>query len=130
MKQRLFNEYNYGRRVVSLAVLVVFLALGFCPLRNTLTNLAQPAPATRGPKVPEYSKIIAHTDCSFALVVKTGSAIGRLFTVMPPLAAVINHGSYFLNPLRIGKLLSNHMLRLPFHATACPIYLRNCVLLI
>jgi hypothetical protein len=80
MKQRLFNRHNYGRRLLSLAILIVFLTLGFCPLRNTLTKLVQWGPATSGPKVPEYGKIIAYDDCRFAAVVKTGPTIGRLST--------------------------------------------------
>jgi hypothetical protein len=130
MKQRSFNQHNYGRRLISLSIIIVFLTLGFCPLRNTLTKLAQRIPATSGPKVPEYGKIIAHDDCRFALVVKTVPALGRLSTGMPPVGTLINVQNYRFNLLRIERLVSNHLPLFHLHATACPVYLRNRVLLI
>jgi hypothetical protein len=130
MKQRPFNQHNYKHRLVSLAILTVFLTLGFCPLRNTLTRLVQRVPATSGSKVPEYGKIIAYDDCSFAIVIKTVPSIGRLFTGTPPTAVANNFENYRFSSLRVEKLLSNHPLLFHFHAAACPVYLRNRNLLI
>jgi hypothetical protein len=130
MKQHPFNQHNHRHRLVSLATLIVFLTLGFCPVRNALTKLVQRVPATSGSKVPDYGKIIACDDCSFAIVIKTAPSIGRLFTGMPPMAAAINVENYRFSLLRIEKLLSNHPPLFHFHAAACPVYLRNRNLLI
>lgn len=54
----------FFRSLASLTILVVFLLLGFCPLRNTLVTLVKTVPAKETRKVPERAKIIAADDCT------------------------------------------------------------------
>src|SRR3569833_24902 len=59
----------YSRKLFTLAVLLVFLTLGFCPLRNILCRLAQPEPARKTQLVPGYAKITSGKECAvFAAV--------------------------------------------------------------
>jgi len=55
------------RSITSLMVIVIFLALGFCPLRNALCALAHPVSQNTNMKAPAYAKIIAHDDCLTAV---------------------------------------------------------------
>ena len=64
----------YSRRVFSLAVLGVFLLLGFCPLRNTLCRLAQPEPARKTHPAPDYAKITSAKECVAYIVVAQQAA--------------------------------------------------------
>jgi hypothetical protein len=78
------NKPNFhriaARRFTGWLVLCAFLALGFCPLRNTLLNLAHPAAAA--PKVPEYSKITGQDDCVAAVIQKAVMTTGK--SPVPP----------------------------------------------
>ena len=71
MTQGSLNIRLYNYRLFSLALLSVFLLLGFCPLRNMLCYLAQPQPAKKAQPAPDYAKITSAKECA-------------AFTVAPP----------------------------------------------
>lgn len=129
MKQNPFKRKNYWNRPLSLSILFFFLTLGFCPLRNALTHAAQPIPVAGGTRVPEYSKIIAHDDCSVAVITKTLPTTGRLFTdLLSPALAEITPLVRFDQPWI--KTLASVQLPSEVQTAAFPIYLRNRALLI
>jgi len=128
MRQRASDSNKDRRRLASVAAILVFLTLGFCPLRNTLARLALPAPPTRGQQVPEFAKVIAPDICGFAVVSKAAPNTGRL--LYPSLDTTINSTYVCCKPQQTEILFSNLLPQSPGFTAACPIYLRNRVLLI
>jgi hypothetical protein len=111
--------------LASLTIMIVFLLLGFCPLRNTLVSLVKPVPAKNSRKVPERAKIIAADDCT----VSTTQKIAPSREPMPsgnalPLRTV---------PLTLpGFSVRFQRLKIPpgYLVPPVPLYLRNQVMLI
>jgi hypothetical protein len=111
--------------LASLTVIVIFLLMGFCPLRNALVSLVKPVPAKNTRKVPERAKIIAADDCT----VSTAQKIAPQREPMPdgnalPLLAVARTLPSFYVRLQRLKILPGYLV------PSVPIYLRNQVMLI
>lgn len=115
------------RRFTSWLVLFVFLVLGFCPLRNTLLDLAHPRAAA--PRVPVYSKIIGQGDCVVPAIQKAIPATGK--SLVPPLGIAELPVNDFAIDVAGFTLRTNDCLA--SSQTICssfPIYLLNRCLLI
>jgi hypothetical protein len=118
------------RSFTSLLVMVIFLVLGFCPLRNALCSLANPAPQKIAHKVPEHAKIIVHDECATVTINKILPFNGHISNGNPLIFVSILLTVFFVSSGLLTKdqflLFKNHRHSL----SAVPIYLRNHVLLI
>src|SRR5579871_2432102 len=94
------TKQNYGCRLFGLTVLLVFLTLGSCPIRNALVHWVQPHPTGDSPKVPDHCKIISRDGYSLVILARHIPTIGRLLKDRPSLDSAINSGSLGFNPLQ------------------------------
>lgn len=118
------------RSFASLMVMMVFLAFGFCPLRNVLCSLANPLPQKIAHNVPEHAKIIVHDEC-------ITTAFNKIlpFHQYPSNANLLVFAAILLPGFFAGTgfLTKDQILQSKNHRyppNAIPIYLRNHVLLI
>lgn len=110
--------------------MMIFLALGFCPLRNALCSLAKPAPQKIVNKVPEHAKIIVHDGCAATVINKILPFNGHPSNGNPLIFVAILVAVFFASSGLLTKdqflLFKNHR----YPSDVVPIYLRNHVLLI
>ena len=118
------------RLSISLALAVVFLTLGFCPLRNALSSIIDPAIPKSARVVPVYSKIIAHDDCALAVADKIIPQNEGRFHVNPLMFFVILFAAFIIGNSLFSELNSGGLKALHACISAMPIYLMNRVLLI
>jgi hypothetical protein len=118
------------RSFSSLMVMVVFLVLGFCPLRNTLCSLVNPVPQKITHNVPEHAKIIVHNDCASTVFNKIPPFYEHTFNGNPLIFVAILLTVFFVSNGLLTKdqflLSKNHR----YPPNAISIYFRNNVLLI
>ena len=118
------------RSFISLMVIVIFLVLGFCPLRNVLCSLVNPVPQKIAHNVPEHAKIIVHDDCTATTFIKILPLYEPTFNGNPLIFVAILLTVFFVSNGLLTKdqflLSKNHR----YPPNAIPIYLRNHVLLI
>lgn len=117
------------RSFTSLMVMLIFLVLSFCPLRNVLCSMVNPVPQKIAHNVPEHAKIIGHDDCTVTtfkiLPFYERTFNGNLLIFVAILLTVffVSNGLLTKNQFLLSK---NHL----YPSNAIPIYLRNHVLLI
>ena len=118
------------RSFTSIMVMVTFLVLGFCPLRNMLCSLVNPVPPKIAHSVLEHAKIIVHDDCtatSFNKILPfyehTFSGHLLIFVAILLTVFFVSNGLLTKDQFLLSK---NHR----YPPNAIPIYLRNHVLLI
>jgi hypothetical protein len=124
------KKKTFLRSLTSLVVMVIFLVLSFCPLRNELCSLVNPLSKKMAHSVPEHAKIIAHDDCTTTAVSNIVPLHQRTFNGGPLIFVAILLTVFFASNVLLTKgqfLLSKNQRYLP---NAIPIYLRNHVLLI
>jgi hypothetical protein len=135
-KRHLISMAKYEKKARSLCsftsmiVMVIFLVLGFCPLRNVLCSLVNPGSPKIAHNVPDHAKIIVHDDCTVTAFNKTLPFYERTFNGNPLIFVVILLTVFFVSN---GLLTKDQFLRSKNHRhppNAIPIYLRNHVLLI
>ena len=118
------------RSFTTMAVMVIFLVFSFCPLRNALCSLVNPAPKKTAHSVPEHAKIISHDDCSAFTLHKILPFDESASNGNPLIFVAVLLTAFFVsgNLLTKGQFLlsQNHRCSL----NAIPIYLKNHVLLI
>jgi hypothetical protein len=118
------------RPFTSLMVMVIFLVLGFCPLRNVLCSLVNPVPQKIVHNVPEHAKIIVHDDCTATAFNKIPPFYEHTFNANPLIFVAILITVFFVSNGLLTRdqflLSKNHR----YSPNAIPIYLRNHVLLI
>ena len=124
------KKKTFLRSLISLMVMVIFLVLGFCPLRNVLCSLVNPGPQKITHNVPDHAKIIVRDDCTATAFNKTLPFYERTFNGNPLIFVAILLTVFFVSN---GLLTKDQFLRSKNHRyppNAIPIYLRNYVLLI
>jgi hypothetical protein len=118
------------RSFFSLMAMMIFLILGFCPLRNALCSLANSSPQKVAHNVPEHAKIISHDACTTVAINKNIPFNGYIFNGNPLIFVAILLTFFFIS---IGLLAKDRFLLFKnrrYPSSAVPIYLRNHVLLI
>ena len=118
------------RSFTSLTVMVIFLVLGFCPLRNVLCSLINPGPQKITHNVPDHAKIIVHDDCTATAFNKIPPFYEHTFNGDPLIFVAILLTVFFVSN---GLSTKNQFLLSKNHRyppNAIPIYLRNHMLLI
>lgn len=114
---------------ISILVLIAFLVLGFCPLRNTLCKLINSSsPARHQQRVPEYGKISAADKCGSVAVVKALPLKERVFDGAPLLFFVVLVGTFLVAGLRFDDAFTGNLAISHHRYLAVPIYLRNQIL--
>jgi hypothetical protein len=124
------KKKTFLRSLTSLMVMVIFLVLGFCPLRNVLCSLVNRVPQKIAHNVPEHAKIIVHDDCTATTFSKilplykpTSNRNPLIFVAILLTVFFVSNGLLTKDQFLLSK---NHR----YPPNAIPIYLRNHVLLI
>ena len=118
------------RSFTTLAVIVIFLVLSFCPLRNALCSLVNHVPKKTAHAVPEHAKIISHDNCTAFTLHKSLPFYESASNENPLIFVAVLLTVFFVSSDILTKrqflLSQNHRCSL----NAIPIYLKNHVLLI
>jgi hypothetical protein len=124
------KKVKFLRSSTSLMVMMIFLMLGFCPLRNALCSLAGPVSSKIKHKVPEHAKIIVHDDCTASAINKASSFYEHTFNKNLLIFVALLLTVFFVNNDLLTKGRYLQLVNYRCSPNVIPIYLRNHVLLI
>ncbi|WP_121811482.1 hypothetical protein [Mucilaginibacter kameinonensis] len=120
------------RSALSLMMMVVFLVLGYCPVRNVLCSLASHASQNNEQKAPRDIKAIVEDVCnaynSGDKIIPYQEVVAK--TTVPLLLAVVVAAVFFAGIVLLKKLIVLYPDTLAFNLSAIPLYLANRALLI